>query len=52
MQEQLQPHLLQQSCERAGHPLQLDMEPGYDHSYYFVSSFIESHLDYHLNALK
>ena len=35
----------------AGHPLQLHRHPGYDHSYYFIASFIEAHLRHHAAAL-
>ncbi len=35
----------------AGHPLVLRMQPGYDHSYYFIASFIEEHLRHHAAAL-
>lgn len=50
--EQLQPELLQAACESAGHPLTLNMRPGYDHSYYFIASFIEEHIAHHAAALK
>ncbi|WP_304304321.1 S-formylglutathione hydrolase [Pseudacidovorax intermedius] len=49
---QLKPELLQKACEAAGHPLTLRMQPGYDHSYYFVASFIGDHLAHHAKALK
>ena len=49
---QLRPQLLQVACEAAGHPLQLRMQPGYDHSYYFIESFIGEHLAHHASALK
>ncbi|MDH5824614.1 S-formylglutathione hydrolase [Luteimonas sp. RD2P54] len=49
---QLRPQLLQAACERAGHPLQLRMRAGYDHSYYFISSFIGEHIAYHAAALR
>ncbi len=48
---QLRPALLQAACERAGHPLTLRLQPGYDHSYYFVSSFIADHIAHHAAAL-
>src|SRR5690606_33226039 len=41
---QLRPQLLQAACDAAGHPLQLRMQPGYDHSYYFIASFIGDHI--------
>jgi S-formylglutathione hydrolase len=49
---QLQPERLQQACEAAGHPLTLRLQPGYDHSYYFVASFIGEHLQWHSRALQ
>lgn len=48
---QLKPELLQQACNKAGHPLTLRMQPGYDHSYYFIASFIGEHIAHHANAL-
>ena len=49
---QLKPQLLQAACETAGHPLELRMQPGYDHSYYFIASFIGDHVAHHAAALK
>ncbi|MDQ3287845.1 MAG: S-formylglutathione hydrolase [Pseudomonadota bacterium] len=49
---QLRPELLQAACDKAGHPLQLRMRAGYDHSYYFVASFIGEHLVHHARALR
>ena len=49
---QLKPELLQAACEAAGHPLQLRLQPGYDHSYYFIESFIGEHVAHHAGALK
>jgi S-formylglutathione hydrolase len=51
LEEQLKPGLLQQACDSAGVGLQLNMRQGYDHSYFFISSFIESHLRYHHHQL-
>ena len=48
---QLKPHLLKQACEAVGHPLQLRMQPGYDHSYYFIATFIGEHLAHHAREL-
>ncbi|KRG87838.1 S-formylglutathione hydrolase [Stenotrophomonas daejeonensis] len=48
---QLRPQLLQAACEAAGHPLQLRLRPGYDHSYYFIASFIGEHLAHHARAM-
>ena len=44
---QLKPELLQQACAHAGVPLELRLQPGYDHGYFFVSTFIEDHLRRH-----
>lgn len=49
---QLKPELLQAACARAGHPLQLRLQPGYDHSYYFIASFIGEHIAHHAAALR
>lgn len=49
--EQLKPAALQDAAERAGYPLTLRMQPGYDHSYYFIASFIDEHLRFHAQAL-
>ena len=48
---QLRPELLRAACEAASHPLTLRMQPGYDHSYYFVASFIGEHIAHHARAL-
>jgi S-formylglutathione hydrolase len=48
---QLQPERLAAACKRAGHPLTLRMQPGYDHSYYFIATFIGEHLAHHQKAL-
>ncbi|WP_288412667.1 S-formylglutathione hydrolase [uncultured Sphingomonas sp.] len=50
--EQLKPELLQAACERAGVPLTLRMQPGYDHSYLFISSFMADHVAWHAERLK
>ena len=50
--EQLHPANLQAACDAAGQPLTLRMQPGYDHSYHFIASFIEDHFDYHAQFLK
>lgn len=49
---QLKPQLLQAAASAAGHPLTLRMQPGYDHSYYFIASFIGEHVAYHAQSLK
>ncbi|MGE6333373.1 S-formylglutathione hydrolase [Stenotrophomonas sp. NPDC077659] len=52
LQTQLQPERLQQACEAVGHPLTLRLQPGYDHSYYFIATFIGEHIAHHVRALK
>lgn len=51
LSSQLKPDLLKSACERAGIPLTLRMQPGYDHSYYFIASFMEDHLRWHAARL-
>ena len=51
LQEQLKPELLSSVCVETGQPLQLRMQPGYDHSYYFIASFIEDHIEFHASSL-
>jgi S-formylglutathione hydrolase len=50
--EQLRPELLQSACEKAHIPLTLRRQPGYDHSYYFISTFMDDHLRWHAVRLK
>ncbi len=50
-EEQLQTALLEQACEEADYHATVRYQPGYDHSYYFISSFIGSHLAFHAQAL-
>ncbi|WP_312357854.1 S-formylglutathione hydrolase [Stutzerimonas balearica] len=52
MHGQLKPDALQAAADAAGHPLRLRIQPGYDHSYYFIASFIDDHLRHHAEALK
>jgi S-formylglutathione hydrolase len=49
---QLRPELLERVCSVAGIPLLLRRQPGYDHSYYFVSTFMADHLRWHAARLK
>jgi S-formylglutathione hydrolase len=49
--QQLRPELLEAACAAAGIPLELRMQPGYDHSYYFISTFMEEHLRWHAARL-
>ncbi|MEA3008557.1 MAG: S-formylglutathione hydrolase [Sphingomonadales bacterium] len=49
---QLKPELLRDACREAGIPLTLRIQPGYDHSYYFISTFMEDHLRWHFERLR
>jgi S-formylglutathione hydrolase len=49
--EQLKPEALQAAAESSHYPLELRMQDGYDHSYFFIASFIEDHLKFHRNHL-
>lgn len=51
LESQLQPQALAAAAEAAGHPLTLRLQDGYDHSYFFIASFIDDHLDHHAAAL-
>lgn len=51
LEPQLKPELLAAAAEAAGQPLTLRLQPGYDHSYYFIQTFIEDHLRHHAQAL-
>ncbi|MDF1764543.1 MAG: S-formylglutathione hydrolase [Oleibacter sp.] len=50
--EQLKPEALEAAAKKAGHDLILNRHEGYDHSYYFISSFIDEHLRFHAQFLK
>ena len=50
--EQLRPELLAAACDTAGIDLALRIHPGYDHSYYFISTFMADQLDWHADRLK
>jgi S-formylglutathione hydrolase len=52
LEGQLKPEALKRAAEAAGHPINLRLQPGYDHSYYFIATFIEEHLHHHAQALK
>ena len=51
LEKQLKPEALEQAARKGGHELTLRLQPGYDHSYYFIASFIEEHLRHHAVAL-
>lgn len=50
--EQLKPELLEKACANAGIALTLRMQAGYDHSYYFISTFMADHIAWHAKRLK
>ncbi|TDR48738.1 S-formylglutathione hydrolase [Tahibacter aquaticus] len=49
---ELQPELLEQACDAQAHPLLLRRREGYDHSYYFIASFLAEHMAHHAQALQ
>jgi S-formylglutathione hydrolase len=51
LDSQLRPELLEAACGEAGHPLSLRRHVGYDHSYYFIASFIAEHIEHHAASL-
>jgi len=50
--EQLQPDLLDSAATEAAYPLTIHMRPGYDHSYFFIASFIGEHIAFHAKYLR
>ncbi len=52
LENQLKPEIFAQACADAGQPLELHMRDGYDHSYFFIASFIGDHIAHHADALK
>jgi S-formylglutathione hydrolase len=51
LERELKPELLREACAEAGIALTLGVHPGYDHSYYFVQSFMEAHCAWHAERL-
>ncbi|MAS12923.1 MAG: S-formylglutathione hydrolase [Nitratireductor sp.] len=51
LDEGLRPWLFEEACKKAGIPLTLNMREGYDHSYFFISSFMNDHLAWHAKRL-
>ena len=51
LEQELRPELLEQACADAGIALTLRRQPGYDHSYYFISTFMADHLRWHAERL-
>ena len=52
IEKELRPDLLERACAAAGIPLTLRRQPGYDHSYYFISTFMADHLAWHAERLR
>lgn len=52
LKDQLKPENLERACRDYNHPLTLRYQPGYDHSYFFIATFIEPHLRYHAEHLQ
>ena len=52
IEKELRPELLEQACAAAGIPLTLRRQPGYDHSYYFISTFMAEQLRWHAERLR
>ena len=51
LEQELHPHLLEQACEKNGLELELRRHEGYDHGYYFISTFMDDHLRHHAAIL-
>ena len=51
LETQLKPDLLVEACEAAGQHFELRLQPGYDHSYFFIQTFMEDHLRHHAGVL-
>lgn len=51
LEKQLKPEIFAQACAKAGQPLRLRHQPNYDHSYYFIGSFIADHIRHHAQQL-
>lgn len=49
--EQLKPEILEAAAKASGYPVEIRTHEGYDHSYYFISSFIDDHLRFHADYL-
>jgi S-formylglutathione hydrolase len=51
LEQQLHPHVIEDACKKVGQPLTLRRHEGYDHGYYFISTFMEEHLRHHARHL-
>lgn len=52
LQRELKPEVFQAAAEAAGFPVTMRMQDGYDHSYYFMATFMDEHVAHHAKALK
>jgi S-formylglutathione hydrolase len=52
LEKQLHPQLFEAAANKVGYPVSVRMQAGYDHGYYFISTFMEDHLRHHERALK
>lgn len=51
LEDQLRPHLFEEACRDGGQPIEVRMHEGYDHSYYFIASFMADHMAHHARIL-
>ncbi|RZV40735.1 MAG: S-formylglutathione hydrolase, partial [Acidimicrobiales bacterium] len=51
LEEHLQPELFDTACKKSGQSVTIRMQDGYDHSYYFIATFMEDHLRHHADRL-
>lgn len=51
LEEQLKPHLLENAANEVKYPFEISVHPGYDHSYFFIASFIDEHVRFHAQYL-
>jgi S-formylglutathione hydrolase len=49
--EQLRPELLREACEEVGQEVDIRLQPGYDHSYFFIATFVGDHIRFHRERL-
>lgn len=52
LEGQLKTHRLREACDRAGQKATIRLQPGYDHSYYFIATFMAEHIRWHADRLK
>ena len=52
LEKELKPEFLEEACKKSGIPLTLRQQPGYDHSYYFIATFMGDHIAHHAKLLK